>query len=771
MVPSDIKKRVRRAKPKNAVGIERAFLRDEIEKTTEFVGVALMNYRKELRIVRGKLSFFDDIRFCKLVNVTSSRLEDQTRRKKDRTLHWLLKTQIGLGPLNHDIITNLSSVELTDLQKDILCRGINFGIPRRVSAEEVKAEFEMCWQQLEERPVVSEDRREECRSTFAAMAYKYANAPLDKSGFPLDKEHMEVLRELRRNTDIVITKPDKGNGVVIMDRSDYNAKMLSILSQEDKFERIGEVEGNDNTLQRERALQAFLLRQRKAGHISEEDYRRIRPVGSSRPRMYGLPKTHKPGVPLRPILSMVNAPQHELAKWLASVLHPVLMKYNVHAVKDTFEFCSNLEACASDRNISGSFMCSFDVVSLYTNIPLQETLQICLDTLYRENDVAKPSMPEKLLKTLLLKATTQVEFSFGEVMYRQVDGVAMGSPLGPVLANIFMGYCESKVPEDSWPWFYNRFVDDTFSLFESESVSQTFFELLNGLHPALRFTVEVEQDHRLPFMDVAVERVGDRFVRSVYRKPTFTGLYTRWDSFTSTGQKINLIKSLASRAKKICSAEKIDAEIQTLKELFVNNGYPSQLVDRIVGQVLKQDGMKKGELELESDLHFALMRLPWIGPASNQFQRDIIQSVEKSFLNTSVRLSFSSTHAFSGKAKDVLSLNAKSNVVYEYRCCCGRTYVGKTTQCFAERIRQHVPDGLLKVPPITHRANSDSAVTKHLKESLGCIGQQPVMRERFRVLKQARGQVQLDVLEALFIRKLKPELCQQKDFVRSLKLF
>ena len=101
----------------------------------------------------------------------------------------------------------------------------------------------------------------------------------------------------------------------------------------------------------------------------------------------------------------------------------------------------------------------------------------------------------------------------------------------------------------------------------------------------------------------------------------------------------------------------------------------------------------------------------------------------------------------------------------------GRTCVGKTTQRFTERIRQHVPDGLLKVPPITRRANSDSAVTKHLKDSLGCIGQQPVMQERFCVLKQARGQVQLDVLEALFIRKLKPELCQQKDFIRSLKLF
>ena len=79
----------------------------------------------------------------------------------------------------------------------------------------------------------------------------------------------------------------------------------------------------------------------------------------------------------------------------------------------------------------------------------------------------------------------------------------------------------------------------------------------------------------------------------------------------------------------------------------------------------------------------------------------------------------------------MLSLNAISNVVYEYRCCCGHTYVGKTTQRFAERIRQHMPDGLLKVPPLTRRANSDSVVMKHLKESRGCIGQQPVMRERF----------------------------------------
>ena len=120
--------------------------------------------------------------------------------------------------------------------------------------------------------------------------------------------------------------------------------LLVILGQEEKFQRLGPVESNDRTIQQERALQAYLLRQNKAGHITDEVYTRIRPVGATRPRMYGVPKVHKQGVPLRPILSMTNAPQHELAKWLGELLKPVLDKYSEHLVGDTFQFCENIES-------------------------------------------------------------------------------------------------------------------------------------------------------------------------------------------------------------------------------------------------------------------------------------------------------------------------------------------------------------------------------------------------------------------------------------------
>ena len=145
-----------------------------------------------------------------------------------------------------------------------------------------------------------------------------------------------------------------------------------------------------------------------------------------------------------------------------------------------------------------------------------------------------------------------MEFSFNGELYKQVDGVAMGSPLGPVLANIFMGYIESGIPEEKLRLLYDRFVDDAFAIFNDDHEAGEFYRLLNELHLSLKFTMEPEQLGRLPFMDVRVIKIENRLQRSVYRKPMFTGLYTRWDSFCPMKHKTNLVRSLTNRAVKIC---------------------------------------------------------------------------------------------------------------------------------------------------------------------------------------------------------------------------
>ena len=102
--------------------------------------------------------------------------------------------------------------------------------------------------------------------------------------------------------------------------------------------------------------------------------------------MYGVPKIHKEDNPLRPILSMVNAPRLAMAKWLTQLLKPVVSKVGNHTIKDSFEFCKILDEYCTNGDFSpeNSFMCSFDVLSLFTNIPLEETITICLETLYRD---------------------------------------------------------------------------------------------------------------------------------------------------------------------------------------------------------------------------------------------------------------------------------------------------------------------------------------------------------------------------------------------------
>ena len=90
----------------------------------------------------------------------------------------------------------------------MLCRGLDYGIPPRICKEEVIAEFELCWKQLENY-ATSDDARRRCKATLSGIAEKYANACIDPMGFPLSREELSVYKNLKSNADIIISRPDK----------------------------------------------------------------------------------------------------------------------------------------------------------------------------------------------------------------------------------------------------------------------------------------------------------------------------------------------------------------------------------------------------------------------------------------------------------------------------------------------------------------------------------------------------------------------------------
>ena len=226
---------------------------------------------------------------------------------------------------------------------------------------------------------------------MANLAENYAGTKVDLTGYPLAKELITV-SELKKNEDIVITQPDKGNGVVVLNKSDYVDKMSTVLEDEEKFHWIWDADTYDRTIQQEWALQAFLLADQSENSRPhhKQGVQSNQTVGTTRPQMYGLPKLHKDGVPLQPILSMIGAPQHELAELLKLVVN----NYSNHTIKDTFEFCSRLESIQDNEESTEGFMCCFDIKSLFANIPLEKTIDVCLDCLYRDDEIDKPTVLE-----------------------------------------------------------------------------------------------------------------------------------------------------------------------------------------------------------------------------------------------------------------------------------------------------------------------------------------------------------------------------------------
>ena len=187
--------------------------------------------------------------------------------------------------------------------------------------------------------------------------------------------------------------------------------------------------------------------------------------------MYGLPIIHKNNTPLRPIISAIRTYNYFTAKYLVEFL-TLLLDSDEFILKDTFDFVNKVSTINTKVDKT---MCSFDVESLFTNIPTLETIEIILKRAFEEVNDYFHGLSRDQLKKLLIICTQESHFKFNGKYYDQKDGVSMGSPLGPLMANIFIANFENKHMTSLKGlgvnlWF--KYVDDVFATTKNSNTSK-----------------------------------------------------------------------------------------------------------------------------------------------------------------------------------------------------------------------------------------------------------------------------------------------------------
>ena len=709
--------------------------------------------------VKSVISVFD---YALLLSAISKHTKSLADVKKERQEKKLVELWLKKNRHLPNCLTNLSDRKLSVEEEASLMNGLKFGIlPKSLNELQLKAMLEKkanfcAWKQ----GITTDLKfRDDVKLAIGIFSNAARNLCRSRSNVRLHK----TLNRLSKDDKIRICRLDKGNGVCLMNSIDYFKKLNKIVLDDTKFQEV-QFDFTKESLancarapwiKAESSIKYYLNTYVKKV-VDNSTYKRLLPTGSVPGKLYGLAKVHKTGCPLRPVNCMIGTPEYETAKFVDDLIKPYIPKdYTVNSTNQFIEKLKSLD-CAK-----GDICVSFDVKSLFTNVPRQYTIEKIRNyfdethggtVMERTNEDGKTaSICSGILAKMLAKCT-KGHFIYNGKLYTQVDGVQMGSPLGPTLANWFLGDIERSIFKDKKTWhpkFYTRYVDDVFAVFKNSDDVLKFLDLLNSQHENLEFTVEYAKD-TLPFLDVEVS-LGENNIKTwLHRKPTDTGVLLNYNSVAPPSWKTGLIKCLLTRAKSVCSSPSLlSEEVDKISKLFKKNGYPEWFFNKEKENFMNGTN-NKPQKEPDSKDWYCALTLPYIGSDSVKLARRL-KSIFSETFGVVVKISYRNcTVGDYFGLKDKTPKLFSSNVVYKFQCFEDETvaYIGTTSRQLWVRIKEHLSPRF------------DSAVQSHVAICKGCQNQ-PSLVPRFSLLKVCREKKEAEIIEPRQISECKPILNKQ----------
>ena len=259
--------------------------------------------------------------------------------------------------------------------------------------------------------------------------------PVTKEKLPpkpnLTLEEQSAIKELKEDHSPVVLTADKGVTIVVMYREDYTDKALSLLAGTNTYKNITK----DPTTKLKNKLSQTLKDIKNQGGLSDQSYRKVYPTSAAGQKFYDLPKIHKIGIPLRPIVSSRGSITYGVTKELANIIHH-LVAQAPHHLKYTQHFTQHMKEVKLEP---GEVMTSYDVKAFFTSVTMDPSISIIKQKLQQDPLLSqRTNMSIQQIVTLLEFCLKNTYFHFQGKDYKQVHCTAMGSPISPFLANLFM---------------------------------------------------------------------------------------------------------------------------------------------------------------------------------------------------------------------------------------------------------------------------------------------------------------------------------------------
>ena len=483
-----------------------------------------------------------------------------------------------------------------------------------------------------------------------------------------------ALANLAKDPSIIITEADKGGGIIVMDKAEYNSKMQELLSDDKTYQKKSKGNAKKQGQRFNKDARKVLRKSdkgKKLQYLLEED--------PKAPHMRGLPKIHKPGTPMRPITSGVGSAPHRLAKVLAKPLSKALGSLSDAHLKNSGHLLERLK----EINAENKMLASFDVKALFTNVTVDGAMKAIEKAVNAMTEDSFPVPKEDFLKLIRL-CLAYGSFTFNDVEYEQHQGLAMGSPLSPVAAGLYMELLEDdhyqEIIGTGSVWM--RYVDDVIVVTPDDIDLDKKLDRLNEVDANIQFTIEVEKDRSLPFLDVLIMRTDSGLRFKVYRKDTNKEDYIHYYSAHSERVKSGIVIGFYLRAYRVCSEEHLNSELAHIQSVFQGLKYPRAMLIRCRQKAKKiRNGKSKTKEKKKKNKVIVVPYSKHVSTIAQFLQVTDVTIISKSGKNTG--------HILKGNSRQ----EHENSSVYKIPCNgCYKPYYGETGRSLNVRLKEHKKD-------------------------------------------------------------------------------